>query len=253
MYSVWIFAELTSIAAFGYAIYSVIILILGNWAGAAVFAGIIPGCVLFVASMFIYMLTKIPWRAGDYQSNPPHEYQVRQVRLFHTILWSDEDSIASPHLGIFLSTLDPIGKKNGSLVYRLHRLGFECFGRGRWLVYVWAILCEIFVLAVLFLSLWFMVWAGLEASISFLSGLFLFSSVMGARSCYYYEESLRNSGCAHAIGLTWMIIEYHGRPHLVHIVFYNWLIPLTPVFRQGRIMTSQRGEQAKNKESDEIA
>jgi hypothetical protein len=221
MYSIWALAELTSVAAVVYSIYSVIILLWGNLAGAAVFAGIIPGFIMSFACLYLCMLTRIPWHAGDYQLGAQHEYQVRQVRPFHTILWNKERSEALPYLDINPHSADPVGEKNGSIVYCLRGYnGFKFEGRKRWLAYAWAILCETFVLAVLLLSMWFMVWAGIEASLSFLSGTLLLSSLYGIDCSIFFRKHPQWLDRACVVGLTWVIIEERGNLHLRHFLLF---------------------------------
>jgi hypothetical protein len=258
MYSIWIFAELTSVVAVVYSIYSVIILMYGNWAGASVFVGIFPGFVMSLASLHLWKLVRIPWRAGDFQT-PSYDdpIQVRQVRLFHTILWNDKESGALPHGKVDLDHLEPKSKKDGFLVYPYQ--GYICYSydrqEGRWRAYAWAVLCEVFVFAVISLSAWFMVWAGLEASISFLSGSLLSPSGLGAFFFYRSKGNPLASGSVFASGLTWVIVKDRGTLHLRHFMLHCLFERMDPciVSEISRDKDKVRREQGASDEIIQIA
>jgi hypothetical protein len=144
------------------------------------------------------------------------------VRLFHTILWNEERSEALPHIETCSNSLDSIGKRYESFVYRIfHHTGYVFKGRKRWLVYLWAASCEIFLLGIFFLPLFFMMWVGIGATFSFLSGAMLFSNLFGIRYSILFREKPLITYGAHIGGLAWVIEEDGDSLHLRHFILFS--------------------------------
>jgi hypothetical protein len=225
IYSLWVFAEALSLAPFAYSIFAIVMWILGDMLGPAFFIGIIPGFTMFETIIRLIRRSKHPWGVGDFVSYGPMHYHVRQIHLLHAVMRCEDRAAAMSHKSVKLCCMKTRTALDGTTVYQDPKSNFFQFtGCGCILAYVWAILCDMFVVSIFLFSMWFMYWAGGKAAVSFVIGALLPLSIFNMRSRSRIKGGGEFADEVILAGSTWLVMDVYGTFRLRLFVHYEMIV-----------------------------